>query len=104
VKSSTFSGFLGDQENATMAEPRGTPTPIATGQRVAGETRFETSQNQVGRIRFTHPAQGPLPIDEHAFPSSDTSLPEAASKVIYTAELAPSPSVWEARSEDDDQG
>jgi len=75
---------------------------IANGQRVADETRFEDSDRQVGRIRFTHPAKGPLPQDEHAFPSSAEGVPAEASAVISTSELADSPSVWEARLKDDE--
>jgi hypothetical protein len=84
---------------ATTKTPDDTPA-IAQGQRVAEETRFEDAPGQVGRIRFTHPADGPLPHDEHAFPSSVEGVPPAESTVVDTHELTPSPSVWEAIDDD----
>lgn len=75
-------------------------TAIAHGQRVAEETRFEAAPDQVGRIRFTHPVDGPLPHDEHAFPSSVEGVPPEESAVVETHEVTPSPSVWEAIDDD----
>ena len=85
-----------------MPRPDDAQPAIATGQRVAGETRFEASERQVNRIRFTHPTRGPLPLDEQSFPASATGVPAEESRVIDTAELTLSPSVWEARTEDDE--
>lgn len=84
---------------ATTRTPDET-TAIAHGQRVAEETRFEDAPDQVGRIRFTHPAKGPLPHDEHSFPSSVDGVPPEESTVVETHELTPSPSVWEAIDDD----
>jgi hypothetical protein len=81
--------------------PKTPAEPIAHGQRVAGETRFEAAPDQVGRIRFTHPLDRPLPHDEHSFPSSEAGVPPEESEVIAAAELTPSPSVWEARGEEE---
>ena len=73
---------------------------VEDGQRVAEETRFEDAPDQVGRIRFTHPVDGPLPHDEQAFPSSLEGVPPAESTVVDTHELTSSPSVWEAIDDD----
>jgi hypothetical protein len=77
------------------------PAPrIDHGQRVADETRFQPMGDH-DRIRFTHPVDGPLPIDEHSAPSSETAT-AAESAVVSAAELSPSASVWEAREDDHD--
>lgn len=73
---------------------------IGRGQRVAGETHFEDAPDQVGKVRFTHKRETPLPGDEHAFPSSDQPPAAADSAMVETAELTPSPSVWEAREDE----
>lgn len=75
---------------------------IGRGQRVAGETHFEDAPDQVGKVRFTHKRETPLPNDEHAFPSSVEPPAAADTAVEDTHELTPSPSVWEAREAEDD--
>jgi hypothetical protein len=81
--------------------PTPEPAPrIDRGQRVAGETHFEARADH-DRIRFTHPVDGPLPVDEDSAPSSKTATP-AENAAVSATELSPSASVWEAREDDHD--
>jgi hypothetical protein len=75
---------------------------IGRGQRVADETHFEDAPDQVGKVRFTHKRETPLPNDEHAFPSSVEPPAAADTAMEDTNELTPSPSVWEAREAGED--